>query len=193
MALEKPSEFLTLASYQKLKLFASLKGFLKPFKGKGDFELLQQQALELREALNQFVRDMALLTQSPPWSLLNIELRSHASYIGTIFLRWRSRDKQKMGVWLWEEQMLDPKTPECLLEELHAIEQMRITINMQVSITQNLLKLASENLEKTLHADVVLARRLRGETVASGDFPQPVVKVGRKRKQKQEEEDWSYV
>jgi len=188
MALEKPSEFLTLASYQKLKLFSSLKGFLKPFKGKGDYEFLEQQALELRETLNQWVMDMAELMQSPPWSLLNIELRWHPSYVGTVFLRWRSRDKRKMGVWLWEQQMLNPKTPECLLEELQAIEQMRIAINMQMSITQNLLRVASANLDKSVHAEAVLARRLRGETVASDDFPVPVVKVGRKRKNKTVEE-----
>jgi len=192
MDLEKPSEFLTLASYQKLKSFPSLKGFLKPFKGKGDYELLKQQALELRECLNQFVVDMSKLMKSPPWSLLNIELRAHHSWVGTIFLRWRSRDMSKMGVWLWEEQMLNPKTPVCLLEELQAIEQMRIAINMQMSITQNLVKLASENGDKSVHAETVLARRLGGETVAEGDFPAPLVKVGRKRKNRTRERDELY-
>jgi len=174
-----PSKLITLESYQRLKLFSSLKGFLKPFKGKGDWEFFEQQLLELREALNQFVLDMIPLLARPPWSLLNIELRAHPS-LGTIYLRWRSRDKRSMGVWLWEEQMLNPKTPECLLEELRALEQLRIAINMQVSMAQKLIGASRACANKSEFADTILARRLAGETVVN--FPKQKSKVGRKRK-----------
>jgi len=167
MAFDKPSEYLKLPFYQQLKYFSYLKGFLKPFKGKGDWEDLVQQTSETRSALATAIREINELLKQPPWSLLKVMLRVQSSkQYGTTFLRWATRDFGAMGIDVWEGLMLDPKTPESLVEELHAMEQMRIAINMQLSAANTLLRMARECVDKSAYAEQVLSRRLAGERLA---------------------------
>jgi len=157
---QSPSEYLQQSLYQKLKYFLSLKGFLKPFKGKGDWELLEQQMTQTREELNEIARHVDHMLRCPPWSLLDTGLRFHKSTSGTAFLRWGTRDFKHMGVLVWDELMNDPKTPTHLLEELCEIEKIRITLNMQVSAVQYLHKQSWQCREKLEHAEQILAEAL---------------------------------
>jgi len=185
MAFEKPSEYLKLPFYQQLKYFSYLKGFLKPFKGKGDWEDLVQQASETRSALATAVREVDKLLRHPPWSLLNTMLRVQASTrYGTTFLRWSTRDFGAMGIDVWERLMLDPKTPESLVEELYEMEQMRIAINMQSSAANVLLRMARECVEKSTYAEQVLGRRLAGERLPVDTPPLQTLPVSERYRRK---------
>jgi len=185
MAFDKPSDYLKLPFYQQLKCFSYLKGFLKPFKGKGDWEDLVQQASETRSALATAMREINERLKQPPWSLFNTMLRVQASTkYGTTSLRWSTRDFGAMGIDVWERLMLDPKTPESLVEELYAMEQMRIAINMQSAAANTLLRMARGCVEKSTYAEQVLSRRLAGERLPVDTPPLQTLPVSERYRRK---------
>ena len=118
-AKQSPYDYVEQAPYYKVKQAPpSLKGLLKPFKGKGDYVVLEQQMIEAREGIAAMIDEIVEMWAKPPFSLLAIQAGTQASPSGAHHLRWRSRGRaQRMGFGVWAKAMQDKQTPEDLLEE----------------------------------------------------------------------------
>ncbi len=148
-------------------VFASLqhapfyKGLLKPFKGKGAMDQLAEQCRSLAADLNALAQERVLAqAQRYPFTLLPIRLTHQVTSAGTVFLRWQKVGTRQMGVQLWQELCQDTKTPESMLADLHALEQQRIALNMQISLVHSIGRQAAECAEKMAQADAVITKRL---------------------------------
>lgn len=134
-----------------------LKGLLKPFRGKEDYEVLELQAAEAREGVAAMMNEIADMWAHPPLSLLGIHTGAQPSSSGATHLRWRTRGRgQRMGVEVWSKTMQDKRTPEELLDELYRFEVLRLQTNMQMSCLQFIMKQARECQEKVDEAESVL-------------------------------------
>ena len=150
------------AAFMKLEHAASLKGLLKPFKGKGDLEAWASQCCAMRDELIGLTQRQVLQQAvGHPFHLLPVELAQQTTGAGTAFLRWRKHDRSAMGVALWQELMANIGTPVNLLAELHAIELQRITLNMQISLLHTLGRQAQECASKAAKAEDAYLRRLK--------------------------------
>lgn len=149
-------------AFMRLEQAGSLKGLLKPFKGKGDLEDWASQCFAMRDELiglgQRHVLQQAI---GHPFHLLPVELAQQTTGAGTTFLRWRRHDRSAMGVALWQELMASTGTPVNLLADLHAIEFQRITLNMQISLLHTLGKQAHECAGKAAEAEDAYLRRLK--------------------------------
>jgi len=155
-ALEQPA-------FRGLEHAAYLKGLLKPFKGKGSLELWANQCMALRDAMMGLAEHQILpQVRAYPFSLLPIQLTQQHTGAGTTFLRWRNPDRSAMGVALWQQVMLNPSTPATLMDDLYAIEQQRIVLNMQISLLHTLARQASDCANKVADAENVYLRRMTG-------------------------------
>ena len=147
--------------FLRLEHSASLKGLLKPFKGKGSLEVWASQCYAMRDDLIAMTQQRLLSqTSGYPFRLLPIELAQQTTGAGTAFLRWRKPDRSAMGVALWQELIANTGTPVNLLADLHAIELQRITINMQISLLHTLARQARECASKVAEADAAYLRRI---------------------------------
>ena len=150
------------AAFMKLEHAASLKGLLKPFKGKGDLETWASQCFAMRdELIDMAQRQVLQQAVGHPFHLLPVELAQQTTGAGTAFLRWRKNDRSAMGVALWQELMVSTGTPVNLLADLHAIELQRITLNMQISLLHTLGRQAQECASKAAEAEDAYLRRLK--------------------------------
>ncbi|WP_164080522.1 DUF3158 family protein [Stenotrophomonas maltophilia] len=148
-------------AFMRLEHAASLKGLLKPFKGKGDLGVWACQCFAMRDELIALAQRQVLPQASGhPFHLLPIELAQQTTGAGTAFLRWRRHDRSAMGVALWQELMASTSTPVNLLADLHAIELQRITLNMQISLLHTLGRQAQECASKAAEAEDAYLRRL---------------------------------
>lgn len=150
-------------AFMKLEHAGSLKGLLRPFpfKGKGSLEDWANQCFVMRDELITLAQQQVLQQAvGHPFHLLPIELALQKTGAGTAFLRWRKRDRSAMGVALWQELMASTSTPATLLADLHAIEQQRITLNMQISLLHTMGRQAKECASKSAEAEDVFLRRL---------------------------------
>jgi len=155
-ALEQPA-------FRGLEHAAYLKGFLKPFKGKGSLETWANQCRTLRDAMMGLAEHQILpQARGYPFSLLGVQLAQQHTGAGTTFLRWRNPDRSSMGVALWQQVMLNPSTPVTLMDDLYAIEQQRIVLNMQISLLHTLARQASDCANKMADAESVYLRRMTG-------------------------------
>lgn len=133
-----PFEALTPDAYRQLEHAASLKGLLKPFKGKGELEYLAQVAREIEAQLCRLMDAVVQQAGQPPYSLLNIRLVLQNTSAGSTFLRWRTRDFARMGVAVWERQVGIKTLPQVVREGLHRFERDRIALNLQMSVVHSL-------------------------------------------------------
>ncbi|MBO9356003.1 DUF3158 family protein [Bordetella petrii] len=148
-------------AFVRLEHAASLKGLLKPFKGKGDLETWASQCFAMRDELIILAQRQVLQQASGhPFCLLPVELAQQTTGAGTTFLRWRRHDRSAMGVALWQEVMASTNTSVNLLADLHAIELQRITLNMQISLLHTLGRQAQECASKAAEAEDAYLRRL---------------------------------
>lgn len=90
----RPARFfdpLEQTDFVRLEHAASLKGLLRPFKGKGELATWASQCESLRSGL--IVRAQQLLSQASayPFNQLPVELALQTTGAGTAFLRWRDR------------------------------------------------------------------------------------------------------
>jgi len=138
----QPKHFRPLeqTAFRNLEHAAYLKGFLKPFKGKGSLEVWANQCMALRDAM----------------------LAQQHTGAGTTFLRWRNLDRSAMGVALWQQVMANPSTPTALIDDLYAIEEQRIVLNMQISLLHTLARQANDCANKMADAENVWLRRTAG-------------------------------
>lgn len=140
----------------------SLKGFLKPFKGKGALNELFSQCEVLRDRLSDISREQVLQqVKSYPFGLLPIQLAQQTTGAGTAFLRWRTVDRSIMGVHLWDELIWSPNTSTHLIADLYAIEVQRIVLNMQISLLHSIARQARQCAEKVAHAQDVFDKRMK--------------------------------
>lgn len=147
------------ASYRNVKHASSLKGLLKPFKGKGELEVLEQQLLGIQDGLKALMDEVVDSWARPPFSLLPVNVLPHASTSGASHLRWRTRGRgARMGVGVWNKQMLMKQTPPELLDELHSYEILRIRYNMQMTCVQFIIKQVRECQEKLQDAESIYSQ-----------------------------------
>ena len=151
------------ADFQRLKHGASLKGLLRPFKGKGDLELLSAESESLRDGLITLAPRILAQAISPPFSLLPAGLSLQSTSADTMFLRWRATDRSAMGVGVWVKLIEDPNTPAALLHDLYLMELQRIVLNMQISLTHTIARQAAACAVKAREAETVYLRRIHGD------------------------------
>jgi len=157
-------------AFRSLEQAAYLKGLLKPFKGKGSLERWANQCMALRDAVMLLATHQILpQVRVYPFSLLPIQLAQQATGAGTTFLRWRNPDRSAMGVSLWQQVMINPATPATLIDDLYAIEEQRIVLNMQISLLHTLARQARECASKVANAENIYLRRMQAS------FTQPEI------------------
>ena len=164
MTSSKLSRFQPLeqADFRDLEHAGSLKGLLKPFKGKGDLDDWANHCSRLRDELIAS-SDRQILAQANryPFTLLPVQLAQQTTGAGTTFLRWRKPDRSAMGVGLWQALIASRSTPAHLIEDLYAIELQRIVLNMQISLLHTLGRQARECANKIAHAETAYQRRIQ--------------------------------
>ncbi len=157
-------------AFMRLEHAGSQKGLLKPFKGKGDLEAWATQCFAMRDELIGLAQRQVLpQALGHPFHLLPIELAQQTTGAGTTFLRWRKHDRSAMGVALWQEVMASTATPVNLLEDLLALEQQRIALNMQISLLHTLGRQAQDCAGKMAQAEDAYLRRLKSIPAAMHD------------------------
>jgi Protein of unknown function (DUF3158) len=146
--------------FARLEHAASLKGLLRPFKGKGELADWASQCERLRDEL--IVRAQRLLSQATAYPLnqLPTVLALQTTGAGTAFLRWRNADRTAMGVSLWVNLVRDSNTPLPLVHELFALELQRVTLNMQISLTHSIARQSHECAQKMAQAEAVYQSRI---------------------------------
>ena len=151
-------------AFQGLQQGASLKGLLKPFKGKGELNQFAEQCRVLEVGLKELAQDVLAQVRRHPFTLLPVRLTEQNTQAGTMFLRWQHVATRRMGVSVWAEMVGHPKTPIPMLQDLYALELQRITLNMQISLIHSIGKQAAECAEKMGQAEAVLMGRLQQGT-----------------------------
>ena len=146
--------------FRKLEHAASLKGLLKPFKGKGELEIWGNHCESLRDGLILLAQRLVDQATAYPFSLLPVQLTLQTTGSGTAFLRWRKADRSEMGVDLWERLISHAGTPLALLDVLFALELQRVQLNMQVSVIHTLARQARECAQKMAYAESIYRRRI---------------------------------
>jgi Protein of unknown function (DUF3158). len=149
-----------LNSYKKLKQGHSLKGFLKPFKGKRDLIDWVSELEATREEIYTLMSELLVRVNRPPYSLLDLTLHTQ-SIEEKKFLRWRTKDLQRMGNRYFYNVIKSPKTPEKLLEPLMKFEEERLTLNMQVSSLNNLIHLTRKTIKTCEENEEEFAKALK--------------------------------
>ncbi|QIQ22127.1 DUF3158 family protein [Zophobihabitans entericus] len=145
--------------FQNLEHAPSLKGFILPFKSKRAMSDFGQMCLSLRTQLIHLAEfNILAQTKSYPFAILPVQLALQTTGAGTAFLRWRTMDRSKMGVWLWQELL--NKVPIHLIADLYAIEKQRITLNMQISLLHTMMRQANECALKMEQAQQCYEARL---------------------------------
>lgn len=157
-----PLDALTPDAYRQLEHAASLKGLLKPFKGKGELEHLALVAREIEAQLCRLMETVVQQVGRPPYSLLDIRLVLQNTSGGSTFLRWRTRDFAHMGVAVWERQVCNKALSQTIREGLHRFEGDRIALNLQMSVVHSLYRQATTCAIKMASAE----RLLRQHTTA---------------------------
>lgn len=156
------------AAFRDLEQAPSLKGLLRPFKGKGDLSDWASECHGLRDELIALSeREVLAQANHYPFTLLPVQLAQQTTGAGTTFLRWRKPDRSAMGVGLWQALVSSSATPAHLIDDLYAIELQRIVLNMQISLLHTLGRQAQECANKVAHADTTYQRRIQGHPVLS--------------------------
>ncbi|MBU4633495.1 DUF3158 family protein [Pseudomonas chlororaphis] len=148
-------------AFQGLQHGASLKGLLKPFKGKGELDQFADQCRTIEVGLKALAQEVLEQTRRYPFQLLPVRMTEQNTQAGTMFLRWQQVTDRRMGVAVWADMVSSPKTPQTLLQDLLALEQQRITLNMQMSLIHSIAKQASECAEKMGQAEANYLARLQ--------------------------------
>ena len=170
----RPARFIPLgqADFQRLEHAGYLKGLLQPFKGKGSLEAWASQCTALRDELITLAQRQVLpQARAYPFNLLDVYLAQQTTGAGTSFLRWRNLDRSAMGVALWESLLDRPATPVSLVDDLYAMELQRIVLNMQISLTHSIARLALECASRTAQAEAIYLWRVHGPVASIPTTP----------------------
>jgi len=140
-------------AFQALKQGASLKGLLRPFKGKGELEDWANDCFDIRDDLISLAQRRVLpQARHHPFDLFPVELAQQSTGAGTAFLRWRKTDRSAMGVALWQALVASSNTPASLVADLLAMEEQRIVLNMQISLLHSMARQAQDCAGKIARA-----------------------------------------
>ncbi|NWA23982.1 DUF3158 family protein [Pseudomonas gingeri] len=161
---QAPFRPLQQEAFQRLQQAASLKGLLKPFKGKGELTQFAELCREQESGLKAFAQEVLVQARRYPFTRVPVRLTEQNTQAGTQFLRWQQVTDRRMGVGVWAEMMSSSRTPESLLHDLYAMELQRITLNMQMSLLHSIAKQAFECAEKMGQAEAVYMSRLQQHT-----------------------------
>jgi len=154
--------------FQRLEHAASLKGLLKPFKGKGTLTEWASQCHALRDDLIELAQRRILAqADAYPFRLLPVELAQQTTGAGTVFLRGRRPARPAMGWALWQALITSPATPDTLINDLYAMELQRVVINMQISLLHTLGRQAQECASKVAQAESTYLQRVRGNAAST--------------------------
>lgn len=159
----KPSAFRPLqqSAFSSLQHAAFHKGLLKPFKGKGELSHFASSCRQLMDSLIQLaIHEVLGQAERYPFTLLPVRLTRQSTSAGTVFLRWTKVDRRQMGVALWAQLLLDQRTPDHLADDLFALEQQRIVLNMQISLLHTLSRQACACAEKMAQAEAAYQQRI---------------------------------
>lgn len=148
-------------AFQRLQQAASLKGLLKPFKGKGELTQFADLCRAQESDLKALAQEVLSQARRYPFTLVPVRLTEQNTQAGTQFLRWQQVTDRRMGVGVWAEMMGSPRTPESMLQDLYVMELQRITLNMQMSLLHSITKQAAECAEKMGQAEAVYTARLQ--------------------------------
>ncbi len=148
-------------AFQQLQQAASLKGLLKPFKGKGELTQFAALCRDQESGLKALAQGVLEQARRYPFTLVPVRLTEQNTQAGTQFLRWQQVTDRRMGVGVWADMMGSPRTPESMLQDLYAMELQRITLNMQMSLVHSIAKQAAECAEKMGQAEAVYMARLQ--------------------------------
>ncbi|CRM99416.1 MULTISPECIES: DUF3158 family protein [Pseudomonas] len=148
-------------AFQRLQQAASLKGLLKPFKGKGELTQFADLCRVQESDLKALAQEVLSQARRYPFTLVPVRLTEQNTQAGTQFLRWQQVTDRRMGVGVWAEMMGSPRTPESMLQDLYVMELQRITLNMQMSLLHSITKQAAECAEKMGQAEAVYTARLQ--------------------------------
>jgi hypothetical protein len=165
----RPERFIALgqADFQRLEHAGYLKGLFQPFKGKGSLETWASQCISLRDELIALaLRQVLPQARAYPFNLLDVQLAQQTTGAGTTFLRWRNLDRSSMGVALWESLLDHSATPASLIDDLYAMELQRIVVNMQISLTHSIARLALECASRMEQAEATYLRRTQGHAAS---------------------------
>ena len=168
------TRFVTLeqADFQRLEHAGYLKGLLQPFKGKGSLETWASQCMALRDELIILAQRQVLpQARAYPFNLLDVQLAQQTTGAGTTFLRWRNLDRSSMGVALWDSLLDRSSTPASLIDDLYAMELQRIALNMQISLTHSIARLALECASRMAQAEAIYLRRAHGHVASVSTTP----------------------
>lgn len=148
-------------AFQRLQQAASLKGLLKPFKGKGELTQFADLCRAQESDLKALAQEVLSQARRYPFTLVPVRLTEQNTQAGTQFLRWQQVTDRRMGVGVWAEMMGSPRTPESMLQDLYVMELQRITLNMQMSLLHSITKQTAECAEKMGQAEAVYTARLQ--------------------------------
>ncbi|MBW9235821.1 DUF3158 family protein [Pseudomonas carnis] len=148
-------------AFQRLQQAASLKGLLKPFKGKGELTQFADLCRAQESDLKALAQEVLSQARRYPFTLVPVRLTEQNTQAGTQFLRWQLVTDRRMGVGVWAEMMGSPRTPESMLQDLYVMELQRITLNMQMSLLHSITKQAADCAEKMGQAEAVYTARLQ--------------------------------
>lgn len=135
--------------YRHLAPNPSLKGLLKPFKGKGDYEDLAHLARETQDKLLIMQKHLVNLTEHYQVAHKRMTLRLHKAPSGQFYLRWRTlgnAPSNASGARLWHHVVSDPLTSSQTRQNLLILERQRIALNLQACCVQSMIKQARQGL-----------------------------------------------
>ncbi len=139
--------------YKMQVYVSSLKGLLKPFKSKGELELLESNARAAREMMEPLMRRLIQSARRYPVRQLPLIFTIGPAPSGANFLRWRNQQNNKTGTLAFCHLIGDPKVPQRARDTLLEIEKDRIVFNMQMSVLTFIIRQARECQEKVEQAE----------------------------------------
>lgn len=141
--------------YKMLAYISSLKGLLKPFKSKGELELLESNARSVREMMEPLMQRLIQSARRYPVRQLPLIFTIGPALSGANFLRWRNQQNNKSGTPAFSNLIGDPKIPQRARDALLEIERDRIVFNMQMSVLTFIIRQARECQEKMEQAEML--------------------------------------
>jgi hypothetical protein len=140
--------------YSSAAFSSYAKGFLKPFKGKGELIRLRDELCDSARAARQEAIDIAsqsnggLLKSTglwlTPWGKAGIPART---------LQWRDNKQRSMGLWLLEEFLARKDLPEALRQGVIDLEVKRCVFNMKAATINWSIKRIGKALGDIQHAE----------------------------------------
>lgn len=140
----------------------SIKGLLKPFKGKRELEILLENLLQAREDLKPIHKKLVRSAQSSfPVKYFPILFRESKSQSGASFLRWRNHQNNKDGMPVLINIFENKDTSDKAKEIFREMEIDRISFNMQMSILSTMIRQVRDCIKKIDDIDDLYARTKR--------------------------------